>query len=192
MHTTQQESRHVVLRYEKADGTFHRSFERIVLAEDELGTWCGGRPGDVDTWRTGIATPSRSFAVTLIPRDRWWAITWWSRVGHRMRPNVYADVCTPAAWLDDTATMVDLDLDVVSRRDGRPGFEIVDQDEFAVHRVRYGYHPDVVAHAESAADELLEDLWCGTLAEVGELRFGDWVRAGGSDVGAEQVIGVVE
>lgn len=36
--------------------------------------------------------------------------------------------------------MVDLDLDVVRRFDGSA--EILDEDEFAEHQVRYGYPPE--------------------------------------------------
>ena len=54
--------------------------------------------------------------------------------------------------------MVDLDLDVRRRRTGE--VQVLDEDEFALHRVRYAYPPEVVAHAEAAAKWL-----AGALAE---------------------------
>jgi uncharacterized protein len=49
--------------------------------------------------------------------------------------------------------MVDLDLDGVRRR-ADLSVNIVDQDEFAEHQVRYGYPGDVITEAERAADRL--------------------------------------
>lgn len=48
--------------------------------------------------------------------------------------------------------MVDLDLDVRRRRAG--AVELLDEDEFAVHQVRYGYPPEVIEGARAAADWL--------------------------------------
>jgi protein associated with RNAse G/E len=48
--------------------------------------------------------------------------------------------------------MVDLDLDVRRRRAGT--VEILDEDEFAVHQVRYGYPPEVIQQARAAAEWL--------------------------------------
>ena len=45
-------------------------------------------------------------------------------------------------------TAVDLDLDVVRFCDGR--LEVVDRDEFELHRRRYGYPDDLVVAAEQA------------------------------------------
>ena len=49
----------------------------------------------------------------------------------------------------DQVEMVDLDLDVVRGFDGSA--QILDEDEFAEHQVRYGYPPEVTGHAERAA-----------------------------------------
>ncbi len=55
--------------------------------------------------------------------------------------------------------MVDLDLDVIRRRGG--AIELVDQDEFADHQVKYGYPPEVVSEAEQSASWLLAALESG-------------------------------
>lgn len=55
---------------------------------------------------------------------------------------------------------MDLDLDVVRRFDGSA--EILDEDEFAEHRVRYGYPPEVTDHAERAASAMLAAVTSGT------------------------------
>src|SRR5690348_5265578 len=76
------------------------------------------------------------------------------------RTEVYCDITTPAAWSDDTVTVVDLDLDVRRRRWG--DIERLDEDEFAVHQVRYGYPDEVVAEATAASFWLAEALGNGT------------------------------
>jgi len=48
----------------------------------------------------------------------------------------------------EEVTMVDLDLDVRRRRRG--AVELLDEDEFAAHRVKYDYPPEVVAAAEAS------------------------------------------
>jgi protein associated with RNAse G/E len=55
--------------------------------------------------------------------------------------------------------VVDLDLDVVRLVDGTAS--IVDQDEFAEHRVRYGYPPDVIAETVRVTDEVLAAVQAG-------------------------------
>ena len=64
---------------------------------------------------------------------------------------MYVDTTTRPTWSRiDTGwqvTMIDLDLDVVQRRNG---FTYVDdEDEFLEHQKEFGYPPEVVAAAES-------------------------------------------
>ncbi|WP_279579576.1 DUF402 domain-containing protein [Fodinicola feengrottensis] len=72
---------------------------------------------------------------------------------------VYCDICTVPVRTDNQVTMVDLDLDVVRRWDGV--VEILDEDEFEIHQVTYGYSPEVIASARKAADELAEIVRSG-------------------------------
>lgn len=86
--------------------------------------------------------------------------------GHVQPPprtsEVYCDITTPARWeSDDTVHLIDLDLDVVRRR-ATGLVELLDEDEFAEHRARFGYPDDVVAEAEAAAQRLLGALGDGT------------------------------
>ena len=52
--------------------------------------------------------------------------------------------------------MVDLDLDVIRLRDGTVLLD--DEDEFAEHRVLYGYPEDVVERALATSRDLLESV----------------------------------
>jgi uncharacterized protein len=67
--------------------------------------------------------------------------------------------------------MVDLDLDVIRRRDGR--LLLDDQDEFAEHQVRYGYPAEVIRQAEQAAAWLLAAV--GANAEPFGLAYQAWL-----------------
>jgi protein associated with RNAse G/E len=58
-------------------------------------------------------------------------------------------MATPPYWEGDVLRSVDLDLDVIQGLSGRVWVD--DEDEFADHRVRWGYPPDVVRGAMAAA-----------------------------------------
>jgi uncharacterized protein len=89
----------------------------------------------------------------LFPRGAWWTAAF-NAPPHRTE--IYCDITTVPVWTDDEVSMVDLDLDVRRRRRGE--VQLLDEDEFAAHRVRYGYPSDVVARAEAAAQWLVGAL----------------------------------
>jgi protein associated with RNAse G/E len=74
---------------------------------------------------------------------------------------VYCDITTPARWEGDTVHIIDLDLDVVRRR-ATGAIELRDEDEFAEHRVRFGYPDSAVAEARAASEKLLIALGDGS------------------------------
>ena len=78
-------------------------------------------------------------------------MSWWP--GHP-EFDLYVNIDTPAVWEHDRIMCVDLDLDVIRFVDGR--VELVDQDEFDEHQVRYGYPPELVAAATKAGAEALD------------------------------------
>jgi predicted RNA-binding protein associated with RNAse of E/G family len=74
---------------------------------------------------------------------------------------LYIDITTQPRWTaGDQVEMVDLDLGVIRRFDGSA--EILDQDEFAGHQVRYGYPPEVIRGAEHDASAPLAAVTSGT------------------------------
>jgi protein associated with RNAse G/E len=74
---------------------------------------------------------------------------------------VYCDITTPARWEGDTVHIIDLDLDVVRRRETET-VELRDEDEFDEHRAQFGYPDDLVVEARAAADKLLVALGDGS------------------------------
>ncbi len=131
----------------------HWQFAMQRLGEDEHGTWLWAPPGLVA--RRGDEAPQvfPSLHVKVITHDAWWTAIWNDR---SPRVELYVDIVTPARWDGDRVTMVDLDLDVVRRRDG--SVEVLDEDEFDDHRVRYGYPPHIVDRARAATATVFLDV----------------------------------
>jgi uncharacterized protein len=150
--------RDVRLVFTKYDGSLHWHQTMLYLGEDEHGIWLGARPGS--TAQRGSEPPVHfdGASVQLVPSGPWWTAVFNDPPSGA---EVYCDISTPPQWASpDVVTMVDLDLDVVRlRRDGRVFVD--DEDEFALHQVRYGYPPDVIAAAEEAAAWLLAAVSAG-------------------------------
>ncbi len=91
--------------------------------------------------------------VLLVPHDAWWTAMF---NPPPRTSEVYCDITTPARWRGDTVHLIDLDLDVVRRRD--TGLvELRDEDEFAEHRLRFGYPDDAGRRAPRRPREWLYD-----------------------------------
>ena len=107
-----------------------------------------------------------------LPHERWFLAHY--LLGHPDL-DVYIDIAAPPVWSGRTVKVVDLDLDVIVWNDGRE-VELVDEDEFELHRVQLGYPDDVVVGARASAERVLRE------ATAGEPPFdadtaGRWFRA---------------
>ncbi len=81
-------------------------------------------------------------AVQLVPAGQWWTAVFNDPPASA---EIYCDIATPPQWTHPgEVTMVDLDLDVIRRRDGQVLLD--DEDEFAEHQVRYGYPAELICH----------------------------------------------
>ncbi|WP_121255949.1 DUF402 domain-containing protein [Nocardioides ferulae] len=143
----------------KWGGRPHWEFEATVLGADGHGEWLGVAEG------TFMARPGASFVapvdqVVLVPggaaEDRGFLATFYSLGG---AVNIYVDMATPAEWVGAELHAVDLDLDVVQGPSGRAWVD--DEDEFADHRVRFGYPDDIVRLAVSTRDRVLAAVEAG-------------------------------
>ena len=143
--------------YRKYDGTAHRDYPARRLSEDDLGTWLGVTAGTESVYH-GRPSVERIPFVLLVPHAAWWT-------GMFNPPprtsEVYCDITSQARWEGDTVHLIDLDLDVVRRR-ATGAVELRDEDEFAAHRLRFGYPDDVIVQAEAAAEWLYDALGDGT------------------------------
>ena len=91
---------------------------------------------------------SSSVNLKLIPDGKWWTAIW----SWRSKVDLYVDIITPPAWNGATVTMIDLDLDVMRLPDGR--VEVVDEDEFDLHRKEFDYPPRLVDNARATAAQM--------------------------------------
>ena len=131
----------------------HYRFDAELLGRDEHGTWLAGRPPVPFTGPDGPGTFSDPFAV-LVPEDRWWVCSF-NRHDKIDGVDIYVDVTTPAVWNSDAhVTVIDLDLDIVLRRDGH--LYLDDEDEFEDHLVEYAYPEDLIRSARRTASELMD------------------------------------
>lgn len=138
--------------FTKWGGRPHWEFDAVRLGHDEHGTWLGGLPG------TRMSRPGADFHsplgfVTLVPEATGFVASFYAE-GQSVLPEgwveVYVDITTHAVWDGPAVAMVDLDLDVVRGRTGRVWVD--DEDEFADHRTRFGYPPEVVRHATTTCE----------------------------------------
>ena len=97
--------------------------------------------------KAALDSDSEVDAVTLVPTGGWYAATFHAP---GIWCDLYVDIATPGEWHGDVLRAVDLDLDVVRGWTGR--IWVDDEDEFAEHRVRFGYPAEVVELALTSCE----------------------------------------
>jgi uncharacterized protein len=145
--------------YRKYDGSLHWHLTMQWLGEDEHGVWTGLPPGGTMRKGDGPLITIAQAQVMLFPRDAWWTAVF------NALPDpteIYCDITTPVTWTTPReVTMIDLDLDVVRIRE-TAAVDLLDEDEFAEHQVKYNYPADVLDQATQAAVWLRTALTDGT------------------------------
>lgn len=144
----------------KWGGRPHWEFDAVLLGSDEHGDWLGIQAGTLMV-RPGAEYVAPVAQVGLSPgpgpdEDRGWLATFHARGG---QVQVYVDMTTPPVWEGSTLTAVDLDLDVVRGNSGRVWVD--DEDEFADHRVRFGYPEEVARLAMDSCDRVRAAMLAG-------------------------------
>ncbi|MGD9932698.1 MAG: DUF402 domain-containing protein [Dehalococcoidia bacterium] len=142
----------VLLRATKYDGAAHWIQPFRVVSDDGTLLVTEYRA------RTPIYTSRGEFRSPYNSRVYFWRDRWYN-VFRLWKPGCsvalwYCNVTTPPTFDGSQINYVDLDLDVAVRPDGC--IELLDADEFAAHRRRYGYPADVIGSAERAAGEVAE------------------------------------
>lgn len=138
---------------EKWGGRVHWHIPAHWLGSDEYGDWIGIPAGTVMK-RPGLEIRSEFDQVGLVPGpgaalERGFLATFHVPPAPTW---VYVDMTTPPRWEGPVVRAVDLDLDVIRMREG---YVVVDdEDEFAEHRVAFGYPPEIVALAEASRDRV--------------------------------------
>ncbi len=169
----------MVFQWRKWDGSPHWCHECVYLGSDDWGDWVG-QPVGWRSARPGAAFVAETPNVTLVPREPDHAVT--VNRDHPRGMRVYIDLGWDVRWSDDPllAVGIDMDLDVV-RVVGDRGTWVDDRDEWAEHRVLFGYPAAVVEHLEALAldleervrtrvppfDDATADAWLDRLEELG-------------------------
>ncbi len=150
----------VRIDFRKYPDAMHWQLDMHRLGADEHGQWLWAPTGTPYRCGDEPLTYFTRLAVKLVPPTGWWTAIW-NADGD---PAFYVDIVSPPQWHGHPTearrvTMVDLDLDVVGRRNG--DIVIVDEDEFAEHQVTLGYPPYLVDGARIAAARVYNDALSG-------------------------------
>jgi len=147
----------VVCDWRKWPDTPYRRTPMIRLGADDDGTWLFAPRGAAATYAAHGPAPLPVSFLTLVPAgDRWWMATW-MRDNSDIDIDLYVDIVQPPQWLaDGHLRIVDLDLDVIRRRNGDVLLD--DEDELARHTVTLGYPDDLVDAARTAASAVLHEV----------------------------------
>ena len=138
----------------------HWEYDATWLGRDEHGTWFGAPAGTVIR-RPDLALTSTVDQVGLVPSAAHGGGGGWVASFHAPGYDVstYVDMTTVPVWDGSIVRAVDLDLDVIRTSAGEVFVD--DADEFAAHRMAYGYPPDVVSLAERSCAWVLESVLAG-------------------------------
>lgn len=140
------------MRFTKWGGAQHWQFPLVELGRDDHGAWFMVPPRTpLQRGSEPPVTRADGFVV-LVPSSGAWIAAY----NHLDDVEVYVDVTTVPEMDDGLVTAVDLDLDVIRRRDG--SVELLDVDEFEEHRRTLRYPPAVVEAAEQTASWLVAQV----------------------------------
>lgn len=137
----------------KFDGSLHYRYDVEVVART---------PGMIALY-LALGTPFDSYRGSFTAKRHYLLLHWSDRAYNLevmweadWRPRShYVNVATPSVWDSESVRFVDLDLDVIW--EAASGAIILDDaDEFAEHRVRYGYPPELVNQAWDTVREVHE------------------------------------
>jgi hypothetical protein len=150
---TLQRGDRVEVSFTKWGGAAHWSCAMTFLGRDDHGVWAGAAVGATVS-RPGVTFDSQHDWVSLVPEGLPWSASFYDSPANDV--SVFVDMTTVPVWSGAIVTMVDLDLDVVLRRDGT--LFVDDEDEFDVHRVALGYPDEIVDLARRSSDDVLGSI----------------------------------
>lgn len=142
----------ILLRATKYDGSAHWIQPFRVISDDGTLLVTQYRA------RTPIYTSRGEFRSPYDSRVYFWRDRWYN-VFRLSRPGCplalwYCNITTPPVFDGCQLGYVDLDLDVAVKPGGI--IELLDEDEFSEHQLKYGYPGEVIANAERAAEQVME------------------------------------
>jgi protein associated with RNAse G/E len=159
----------------------HYLYQKHWLGRDQFGSWLAASAGTPLHKDGQAAGKFPKASITLIPDSAWWVATWVIEPGKLLcldEASIYIDIATPSFWNNQTIRFIDLDLDVLRDQYGK--VNLLDQDEFADHRIAMAYPEEVVQEAMHSAHRLMARLtayeepfdkwalrWLETIQQIG-------------------------
>jgi protein associated with RNAse G/E len=141
------------VNYRKWPDSAHWHFTVNSLGSDTHGAWFCLPDGALIQRGTEVPIISR-MSVMLLPKDAWWVASWNT---DKTKPHeLYIDIVKRVRSDANEVTMIDLDLDVVRTWDGH--VEMLDRDEFELHKQTFHYPRELVEKAESTAELLANSV----------------------------------
>ena len=143
--------KNVLVHSTKYDGSLHYRYATTLVREDANLLMLYMAPGtSVESYRGGGIAEQHHLQLYWSDRPYNLHVSWYADWRSRMH---YVNIATPAVWSADRLSFIDLDLDVIWRS-GTDEVILDDEDEFALHQVRYGYPSDLIERSRRASDEV--------------------------------------
>jgi len=129
----------------------HYEWTAAVVSQGDGCVICHGAPGRRLIHHTkGRVFIADTWSVEFYSFSEWFTVSVDVDVDGVLQR--YCNIAEPARLDGDVLSFVDLDLDLVWRRGS--GWQVVDEDEFAVNAARFTYPPPLVAAARTALEGL--------------------------------------
>jgi protein associated with RNAse G/E len=130
---------------------------RLVKRADPLLMLVGEFDSDVS--HAGLGSIARgTISEEFYWLDRWYNVFRFSEPDGTFR-NFYCNVTMPPTFENDVLDYVDLDIDVIVWPDRR--VDTLDQDDFELNSIRFGYPEDLRQSALDSLTELLRTITAG-------------------------------
>ena len=154
------ESDEVVCDWRKWRDTPYRKTPMYRLGDSDSGTWLFAPRGAAASYAHHGVSPLPVSFLTLVPNGEQWWIATWMRGNDDIDIDLYVDIARPPTWVEPARLMiVDLDLDVIRRREGDVVLD--DEDEFELHTRTLQYPREIVATARATASMVLAAVAAG-------------------------------
>ncbi|MGI9037038.1 MAG: DUF402 domain-containing protein [Pyrinomonadaceae bacterium] len=136
----------------KADNRIHRTWLAKCLEENaDYWLFVGEFSETVEHQQLGVIRRG-TISYEYYWKERWYNVFRFHEPEGDLR-NFYCNINQPPSISDKVLNYIDLDIDVLVRKDF--SFEILDLDEFETNSVRFGYAEEIFLNVERSLCELL-------------------------------------
>ena len=148
----------------KHNGSLHRVWDKINFYDEIDGNVILANTRAMVTESDGRRWFAKEPAITIFMKDRWFNVICMLR---NNGVHFYCNISSPFLKEDNIITYIDYDLDLVKTIKGE--LKILDEDEYAVNKEKYGYGEEIERILRSELECLKE------YAKNGELVFNDQI-----------------